>query len=271
MMYGFPAFAGKAGEGVVCVLDLCVSQCGNTSRRAMTLFSIMARVRHFLIFIGTRPEAIKLAPLVTALRASGQCQVTVCISSQHREMLQQALQWFDFTPDEDLDVAQQGQPADMADVFSGVLAGAAQLLARHQPSMVVVQGDTTTATAAALAAFYVQIPVAHIEAGLRSGNRNAPYPEETNRILISKLATWHFAPTPRAAQNLRDENSDGEIHIVGNTVLDALISTNNRIGSDATLSKHATEMLKNAGYLPSDSRRFILVTGHRRESFGAGL
>lgn len=227
-------------------------------------------MKHILLFIGTRPEAVKLAPLITALRARpDDFRTTVCATSQHGEMLQQAMRWFNLKPDEDLQVMRAKQKP--ADVAATVLSGAGKVIACHKPDMIVVQGDTTTAVAAAMAGFYADIPVAHVEAGLRSGNRRAPWPEETNRVLIGKLATVHFAPTRKNAVTLRNEKADGDIHVVGNTVLDALLFMQERLHKDTTMQTAAADAVTAAGYPITGDKEFILTTGHRRESFGAGL
>ncbi len=232
-------------------------------------------MKNILIFIGTRPEAIKLAPLIFALRArQTEFKVTVCATSQHGTMLQQALQWFDIVPDTDLQIMKQNQHT--GDVVAAVLAGANDIIRHQRPDTVVVQGDTATATAGALAGFYADIPVAHVEAGLRSDNRRAPWPEETNRLLISKLATLHFAVTQKNETRLKAEKADGSIHIVGNTVLDALLYTQNKIINNANINATVQHTVANAGYNAagyriSNDRPFILVTGHRRESFGEGM
>ena len=227
-------------------------------------------MKHALIFIGTRPEAIKLAPLVSALRARPNAVTpAVCATSQHDEMLKQVFHWFNLTPDDDLQIMRKAQHP--AEVFAKTLTGATERILEKHPDLVIVQGDTTTAAAAALAGFYADIPVAHIEAGLRSDNRRAPWPEETHRLLIGKLATLHFAPTEKNAARLREEKSDGEIHVVGNTVLDALLEMKRRLDTDETLKKAAIATVAQAGHTIDNTRPFILVTGHRRESFGDGL
>ena len=227
-------------------------------------------MKRILVFIGTRPEAIKLAPVVAELRARpDDFQVTVCSTSQHGEMLKQAMLWFNLQPDEDLQIMRENQQS--ADVAAAVLSGASKLIAHHKPNILIVQGDTTTAVAAAMAGFYADVPVVHVEAGLRSDNRRAPWPEEINRTIISKLATVHFAPTEKNAAILRNEKADGSIHIVGNTVLDALLFIKKRLDQDADMQTTVTDTVTNAGYTITDNKEFILVTGHRRESFGIGL
>ncbi len=227
-------------------------------------------MKKILVFIGTRPEAIKLAPLVFTLRErADEFSTTVCSTSQHGSMLQQAFYWFNITPDEDLHIIKENQHT--GDVVAAVLAGANNIVRHRRPDIIVVQGDTATATAGALAGFYADIPVAHVEAGLRSGDRRAPWPEETNRLLISKLATHHFAVTKKNAITLRAENVDGNIHTVGNTVLDALLYMQHKINTDAATAVTVRDTVATAGYRVAEDKPFILVTGHRRESFGNGM
>lgn len=227
-------------------------------------------MKDILLFVGTRPDAIKLAPLVFALRARGdEFKVTVCSTSQHNHMLQQAMQWFELQPDEDLQIMRQNQQP--GDVVAAALAGANELLRRCRPDIVIVQGDTATATAAALAGFYADVPVAHVEAGLRSHDRRAPWPEEVNRIMISRLATWHFAVTEKNAAILQAEKADGHVHVVGNTVLDALLYMQDKIKNDPAAAAAVRQAIMAAGYPLAAQKRFILVTGHRRESFGRGM
>jgi UDP-N-acetylglucosamine 2-epimerase (non-hydrolysing) len=227
-------------------------------------------MKHILIFIGTRPEAIKLAPLVAALRARPtDFKTTVCASSQHQQMLEQALRWFDLQPNENLQVMHEGP--QLSNSVAAVLRGAGEVIERLRPDVTVIQGDTTTALAGALAAFYAGTTIAHVEAGLRSGNRHAPWPEEINRVLISKLANLHFAPTAKNAAILKNENASGEVHVVGNTVLDALLLIRRRLREDVAMRTVVKSELTAAGYTPTDERHFVLVTGHRRESFGEGL
>lgn len=226
-------------------------------------------MKKILVFIGTRPEAIKLAPVVGALRARKQdFQVSACLSSQHKEMLAQALRHFPVDINENLEVMRSGQ--SLADTVAAVLAAARAAVERAAPNWIIVQGDTSTALAGALAGFYGGAKIAHVEAGLRSGSRHAPFPEEMNRILISRLALLHFAPVEKNAALLRAEKTEGEIHVVGNTVIDALFRMQKIIAEDAGVQKETAESLAAAGYAPS-GREYILATGHRRESFGAGL
>lgn len=219
-----------------------------------------------LLTFGTRPEAIKMAPLVRRLQRDADFECQVCVTGQHREMLDQVLDLFAITPDFDLNVMKPGQ--DLYDVTTSILSGMRGVLERAQPDMVLVHGDTTTTMAATLAAFYKRIPVGHVEAGLRTGNLLSPWPEEANRTLTGALASVHFAPTSRARQNLLDEGTrDESIVVTGNTVIDALLHVRERLASDARLRAEAQSGLPK---LQAD-RRLILVTGHRRESFGDGF
>ncbi len=229
-----------------------------------------------MLVFGTRPEAIKMAPLVKELqRRDKEFRTIVAVTGQHRQMLDQVLRIFDIVPDYDLNIMKQGQ--DLTDVTCRVLEGMRDLFGRIEaPDVVLVHGDTTTSSAAALAAFYRQIPVGHVEAGLRTGNIYSPWPEEMNRRLTGRLATWHFAPTPLARENLLRENTPAEdIIVTGNTVIDALYSVVGKIKGDAALTDRlASELLAN-GYdvsrIGTGGRRMVLVTGHRRENFGDGF
>ncbi|HEX9982740.1 MAG TPA: UDP-N-acetylglucosamine 2-epimerase (non-hydrolyzing) [Thermoanaerobaculia bacterium] len=219
-----------------------------------------------LFVFGTRPEAIKLAPVIDELRRNASFRVRVCVTGQHREMLAQVLRLFDIVPDADLDVMKPDQ--DLATVTAAILAGMSKVLREMRPDVVVVQGDTTSAFAAGLAAFYAGIEVAHVEAGLRSGDDYAPWPEEVNRKLLSIVTRLHFAPTEDARENLLREGTDpARIHVTGNTVIDTLKRTVSRIDSDAALRARLDD---DFSFL-DDDRRMILVTGHRRENFGAGF
>jgi UDP-N-acetylglucosamine 2-epimerase (non-hydrolysing) len=219
-----------------------------------------------LFVFGTRPEAIKLAPVIDELRRNAAFRVRVCVTGQHREMLAQVLRLFDIVPDADLDVMKPDQ--DLATVTAAILAGMSKVLREMRPDVVVVQGDTTSAFAAGLAAFYAGIEVAHVEAGLRSGDDYAPWPEEVNRKLLSIVTRLHFAPTEDARENLLREGTDpARIHVTGNTVIDTLKATISRIDSDAALR---ARLDADFSFL-DDGRRMILVTGHRRENFGAGF
>ncbi len=220
-----------------------------------------------LIVFGTRPEAIKMVPVVREL--SGKLDVKVCVTAQHREMLDQVLNLFDTVPDYDLNVMKPGQ--DLFDITSNVLNGMKQVLTNDRPDIVLVHGDTTTAMATSLAAFYLQIPVGHVEAGLRTYNLQSPFPEEFNRQFTAKIAEFHFAPTQKARQNLLNERiSDNKIYVTGNTVIDALLLTVER----ARLANFPHEILKAMPFLKTKKQtipKIILVTGHRRENFGRGF
>ena len=227
-----------------------------------------------LLVFGTRPEAIKMAPLVKTLQSRPDAfRTVVAVTGQHRQMLDQVLRIFDIMPDYDLDIMQANQ--DLYDVTSRVLVGMRDVLRKVNPDVVLVHGDTTTSTAAALAAFYRQIPVGHVEAGLRTNNIYSPWPEEMNRQLTGRIATYHFAPTPLSKSNLLRENvAESRILVTGNTVIDALYMVLDKIKNDAVLEAQLREILVNAGYdtsrLQSD-RRLVLITGHRRENFGEGF
>ncbi len=228
-----------------------------------------------MLVFGTRPEAIKMAPLVKAFEARPDAfRTLVCVTGQHRQMLDQVLQIFDIKPDYDLNIMKQGQ--DLYDVTSRVLLGLRDVFDEAKPDVVLVHGDTTTSTAAALAAFYKQIPVGHVEAGLRTHNIYSPWPEEMNRQLTGRIATYHFAPTPLSRENLLKENvADAHITVTGNTVIDALYHVVDRIKHDTKLDAALTAELLRAGYdtqrLAGGARRLVLITGHRRENFGEGF
>lgn len=227
-----------------------------------------------MLVFGTRPEAIKMAPLVKAFQAaSDSFRTLVCVTGQHREMLDQVLHIFDIRPDYDLNIMKQGQ--DLYDVTSRVLLGLREVLKEARPDVVLVHGDTTTSTAAVLAAFYAQIPVGHVEAGLRTHNIYSPWPEEMNRQLTGRMATWHFAPTPLSRQNLLAENvAEAQITVTGNTVIDALYWVVDKIKHDDTLAQQLDAELQRAGYdvqRLADGRKLVLITGHRRENFGDGF
>lgn len=219
-----------------------------------------------LCVFGTRPEAIKMAPLVLSLAADQRFDSKVCVTGQHRQMLDQVLDLFELQPDFDLSVMKPGQ--DLTGVTAAILTGMKDVLAACKPDVVLVHGDTATTFAASLAAYYQQIPVAHVEAGLRTGNLYSPWPEEANRKLTGALATLHFAPTENSKANLLREGVDpASIHVTGNTVIDALLEVIERLDKDVELGKQAaapTAFLNRA-------RKLILVTGHRRESFGGGF
>ena len=227
-----------------------------------------------MLVFGTRPEAIKMAPLVKEFQKyPEQFQTIVCVTGQHREMLDQVLHIFEIEPDYDLNIMKQGQ--DLYDVTARVLIGMRDVLKETQPDVVLVHGDTTTSTAAALAAFYQQIPVGHVEAGLRTHNVYSPWPEEMNRQITGRIATYHFAPTPLSRHNLLDEGIKEEaITVTGNTVIDALYMVVDRIKNDKTLDFGLNCSLIKAGYdvdRLNDGKKLVLITGHRRENFGDGF
>lgn len=236
-----------------------------------------------MLVFGTRPEAIKMAPLVKACQAAAQgcegapegIETQVCVTGQHREMLDQVLDIFSIRPDYDLNIMKSGQ--DLYDVTARVLQGMRDVLQQAQPDIVLVHGDTTTSTAAALAAFYARIPVGHVEAGLRTHNIYSPWPEEMNRQITGRIAAKHFAPTPLSRENLLQEGvDDSAIFVTGNTVIDALYAVVERIKGDSALQETLAAELRQAGYdlarLAKDAgRRMVLITGHRRENFGEGF
>lgn len=234
-------------------------------------------MRKVMLVFGTRPEAIKMAPLVKAFEQyADDFKTIVCVTGQHREMLDQVLRLFDITPDYDLNIMKQGQ--DLYDVTSRVLLGMRDVLHEAQPDVVLVHGDTTTSTAAALAAFYQQIPVGHVEAGLRTHNVYSPWPEEMNRQITGRIATYNFSPTPLSRQNLLEERvSEQSIIVTGNTVIDALYWVVDKIKGDEALSTELKAVLAAAGYDvdrihdSESNRRLVLITGHRRENFGEGF
>lgn len=231
-------------------------------------------MKKILLVFGTRPEAIKMAPLVKELeKRTAEFEIKVCVTGQHREMLDQVLSIFDIKPDYDLNIMKQEQ--DLYDVTARVLVGMRDVLAKCKPDMVLVHGDTTTSTAAALAAFYQQIPVGHIEAGLRTHNIYSPWPEEMNRQITSCIATYHFAPTLLSKENLLRENvSEDKITITGNTVIDALYWVVGKIKDDSALNEELKDILVNAGYDIGrlvNEKKLVLITGHRRENFGEGF
>ena len=233
-------------------------------------------MKTILLVFGTRPEAIKMAPLVKEFQKDTEhFRTLVCVTGQHREMLDQVLRIFEITPDYDLNIMKQGQ--DLYDVTARVLTGMRDVLNEVKPDVVLVHGDTTTSTAAALAAFYQQIPVGHVEAGLRTRNIYSPWPEEMNRQITGRIATYNFAPTPLSEQNLKDETAQGKIFVTGNTVIDALHMVVNKLKNDKVLADEQVKVLANAGYdvtrLDSrqSNRKLVLITGHRRENFGEGF
>ena len=258
----------------------------------------MEKKKVMLVF-GTRPEAIKMCPLVKEFqKRADEFETIVCVTGQHREMLDQVLKIFDVTPDYDLNIMKQGQ--DLYDVTSRVLTGMRDVFKECRPDVVLVHGDTTTSTAAALAAFYAQIPVGHVEAGLRTHNLYSPWPEEMNRQVTGRIATYNFSPTPLSEKNLKAENALGQIFVTGNTVIDALHMVVDKLQSNAALAAEQDKVLLAAGYdvnrlkgsnsskglkgsngsesSPSNSsntsnpeRKLVLITGHRRENFGDGF
>ena len=231
-------------------------------------------MKNMMLVFGTRPEAIKMSPLVKEFQKYPEkFETIVCVTGQHREMLDQVLRIFDIQPDYDLNIMKQGQ--DLYDVTARVLTGMRDVLMETRPDIVLVHGDTTTSTAAALAAFYQQIPVGHIEAGLRTHNIYSPWPEEVNRQITGRIATYHFAPTSLSKDNLLQEGISGEqIIVTGNTVIDALYMVVEKIKNDGILSCELEKVLKASGYdisRLSDGRKLVLITGHRRENFGDGF
>lgn len=231
-------------------------------------------MKKILLVFGTRPEAIKMAPLVKELQKHPEIfQTIVCVTGQHRQMLDQVLQIFDIRPDYDLNIMKQRQ--DLYDVTARVLTGMRDVLENVTPDVVLVHGDTTTSTASALAAFYKQIPVGHVEAGLRTHNIYSPWPEELNRQITGRIAEYNFAPTALSRQNLLTENvADDKITVTGNTVIDALYWVVDKIKTDKGLDENLQQVLKSAGYdvnRINDGKKLVLITGHRRENFGNGF
>jgi len=223
-------------------------------------------MKKLLIVFGTRPEAIKMAPLVNELKSSTQFEVKVCVTAQHRQMLDQVLALFEIKPDFDLDLMRPGQ--SLTDLTCNILQGMLSVFGQYKPDWVFVHGDTTTTFATSLAAYYQQIPIAHIEAGLRTHNMYSPWPEEANRQLTGRLACLHFAPTEQAKQNLLSEGvSSQSIYVTGNTVIDALINVSQRLDEDEVLSNQFSSSLN----FINKQKKLILVTGHRRENFGDGF
>ena len=226
-----------------------------------------------MLVFGTRPEAIKMAPLVKEFQKyPSDFKTVVCVTGQHREMLDQVLSIFAIKPDYDLDIMKHGQ--DLYDITSRVLLGMRDVFIDCKPDMVLVHGDTTTSTAAALAAFYQKIPVGHVEAGLRTRDIYSPWPEEMNRQISGRIATYHFAPTPLSMNNLKEEKANGKIFVTGNTVIDALHMVVNKLKNDAIVATMVVKKLSEAGYdvgRLSNGKKIILITGHRRENFGDGF
>lgn len=231
-------------------------------------------MKKIILVFGTRPEAIKMAPLVKEFQKYPQkIETIVCVTGQHREMLDQVLQIFEICPDYDLNIMRQGQ--DLYDVTARVLTGMRDVLEEVKPDVVLVHGDTTTSTASALAAFYQQIPVGHVEAGLRTHNIYSPWPEEMNRLITGRIATYHFSPTPLSQQNLLNEGVKGKaVTVTGNTVIDALYMVVDKIKNNKELDVKLEKILKSAGYDVNrvvDGKKLVLITGHRRENFGSGF
>jgi UDP-N-acetylglucosamine 2-epimerase (non-hydrolysing) len=231
-------------------------------------------MKTIMLVFGTRPEAIKMAPLVKEFQKHPDTFKTiVCVTGQHRQMLDQVLQLFEITPDYDLNIMKQGQ--DLYDVTARVLTGMRDVLKEAQPDVVLVHGDTTTSTAAALASFYQQIPVGHVEAGLRTHNIYSPWPEEMNRQITGRIATYNFAPTPLSKANLlREAVNEKSITVTGNTVIDALYWVIDKIKEDKALNSQLQTLLAQAGYdvnRLADGKKLVLITGHRRENFGDGF
>lgn len=231
-------------------------------------------MKKIMLVFGTRPEAIKMAPLVKEFQKDAdRFETIVCVTGQHREMLDQVLHLFEIVPDYDLNIMKQGQ--DLYDVTARVLTGMRDVLKEAQPDVVLVHGDTTTSTASALAAFYQQIPVGHVEAGLRTHNIYSPWPEEMNRQITGRIATYHFAPTPLSKLNLLTEGvKEDTITVTGNTVIDALYMVVDKIKNDVQLNQELQNVLKQAGYdveRLKGGKKLVLITGHRRENFGDGF
>ena len=226
-----------------------------------------------MLVFGTRPEAIKMCPLVKEFQKhKDEFKTVVCVTGQHREMLDQVLTIFDVKPDYDLNIMKQGQ--DLYDVTARVLTGMRDVFKACRPDVLLVHGDTTTSTAAALAAFYQQIPVGHVEAGLRTHNIYSPWPEEMNRQITGRIAEYNFAPTPLSEKNLLEEKAQGKIYVTGNTVIDALHMVVEKLKDDADLAKEQNNILLQAGYdvnRLNAGKKLVLITGHRRENFGDGF
>ncbi len=230
-------------------------------------------MKKIMLVFGTRPEAIKMCPLVKEFQKYPESfQTIVCVTGQHREMLDQVLQLFDVKPDYDLNIMKQGQ--DLYDVTARVLTGMRDVFKDCNPDVVLVHGDTTTSTAGALAAFYAQIPVGHVEAGLRTHKIYSPWPEEMNRQITGRIAAYNFAPTPLSEKNLNDEKVSGAIFVTGNTVIDALHMVVEKLNTNECLTKEQNKILAKAGYDMTrlqQGKKLVLITGHRRENFGDGF
>lgn len=226
----------------------------------------MSKKLKVMVVFGTRPEAIKMAPLVTALKTRLEFETVVAVTAQHRSMLDQVLELFDIRPDEDLNLMQPGQ--SLSGLTSRIIQGMEEVIARRRPDIVLVHGDTTTTLATSLAAFYQRVPIGHVEAGLRTGDIYSPWPEEANRRLTGALARLHFAPTARSAANLKVENVDpATIHVTGNTVIDALLQVDGKLREDDSLRGRMQVLFP----FLTPEKRLLLVTGHRRENFGEGF
>ncbi len=230
-------------------------------------------MKKVMLVFGTRPEAIKMCPLVKEFqKRPDEFETIVCVTGQHREMLDQVLQVFDVKPDYDLNIMKQGQ--DLTDVTARVLTGLRDVFKECRPDVVLVHGDTTTSMTGALAAFYAQIPVGHVEAGLRTHNIYSPWPEEMNRQITGRIASYNFAPTPLSESNLKGEKVQGQIFVTGNTVIDALHLVVDKLKNDKALAAEQINALKNAGYDVTrldEGKKLVLITGHRRENFGEGF
>ena len=230
-------------------------------------------MKTIMLVFGTRPEAIKMCPLVKEFQKyTDEFKTVVRVTGQHREMRDQVLTIFDVKPDYDLNIMKQGQ--DLTDVTARVLTGLRDVFKECRPDVVLVHGDTTTSTAGALAAFYAQIPVGHVEAGLRTHNIYSPWPEEMNRQITGRIATYNFSPTPLSEKNLQEEKTHGDIFVTGNTVIDALHMVVDKLKNDTALAKEQEDILANAGYNVNrlvDGKKLVLITGHRRENFGDGF
>lgn len=230
-------------------------------------------MKRIMLVFGTRPEAIKMCPLVKEFQKYQQdFETVVCVTGQHREMLDQVLNIFEVTPDYDLNIMKHGQ--DLYDVTARVLTGMREVFSECRPDIVLVHGDTTTSMSAGMAAFYQQIPVGHVEAGLRTHNMLSPWPEELNRQVTGRIADYNFCPTALSAQNLKEENAHGRIFVTGNTVIDALYMVVNKIKSNTALAAEQEKVLQYAGYdvtRLADGKKLVLITGHRRENFGDGF
>lgn len=230
-------------------------------------------MKRIMLVFGTRPEAIKMCPLVKEFQKYPQdFKTVVCVTGQHREMLDQVLKIFEITPDYDLNIMKHGQ--DLYDITSRVLLGMRDVFSECRPDIVLVHGDTTTSMAAAMSAFYQQIPVGHVEAGLRTHNMLSPWPEEMNRQVTDRIADYNFSPTALSEQNLKDENVHGRIFVTGNTVIDALHMVVRKLNSEEALAREQVNVLQKAGYDSkrlAGGRKLVLITGHRRENFGDGF